>query len=169
MPYGLGAAGGTLPTDRRAGFILPSVVTVMTLVVRLLTLLTIAAAGFALPMTCAQNGSTAGAEPVAIEIPASQQQEIPALDRIHLTSEQQAAHTLTDRVLDKLPFDCGKSAPRVTDHPAIFDTQPYVPGYLGSTLLLDEDRSDSFALPPTLIPIESRAGPPDAPPPKPIG
>lgn len=142
----------------------------MTLVVRLLTLLTIAAAGFALPMTCAQNGSAAAAEAVAIEIPAPQQLETPAHGPTHLTGEQQqTVHALTERVRDTLPFDCGKTAPRVTDQPAVFDTQPYVPGYLGSSLLLDEDRSDSFALPPALIPVESRAGPPDAPPPKPIG
>jgi hypothetical protein len=155
--------------DRRPVFDTPVVTTGMTFVVRLLTLLTIAAAGFALPMTCAQSGSTSAAAPVVIEIPAPQQLETPPLDPTHLTAEQQTTHTFTERMLDTLPFDCGKSAPRVTDHPAVFDTQPFVPGYLGSTLLLDEDRSNSFALPPALIPVESRAGPPDAPPPKSIG
>jgi len=140
----------------------------MTLVVRLLTLLTIAAAGFAMPMTCAQGETTAAAHPVAIEIPAAQQLESPHTDPTNVSEAQQAIASLADRVLDQAPFDCGKTASSVTDHPATFDTQPFVPGYLGSTFLLDEDRCDTFAPPAELIPVESRAGPPDAPPPKSI-
>jgi len=140
----------------------------MTLVVRLLTLLTIAAAGFALPITCAQGGVTTSAEPISIEIPAAQQLKSAPVASTHLSEAQKTVASLADRVLDQAPFDCGKTAPRVTDHPATFDTQPFVPGYLGATLLFDDDRAHSFAPPAELIPIESRAGPPDAPPPKPI-
>jgi hypothetical protein len=140
----------------------------MTLVVRLLTLLTIAAAGFAMPMTCAQSGGASAADAVAIEIPASRQLDpVPVVDGT-TAALQHVEHNLADRLLDKLPFDCGETTPQVTDHPATFDTQPFVPGYLVSAILLDEDRPDTFALPPALIPIDSRAGPPDAPPPKSI-
>ncbi|HET9661532.1 MAG TPA: hypothetical protein VFP05_14450 [Thermomicrobiales bacterium] len=141
----------------------------MTLVVRLLTLLTIAAAGFALPITCAQGGVTAAAEPVAIEIPAVQQLATSPADLTHMNEAQKTVATLADRALDQGPFDCGQTAPIVTDHSAVFDTQPFVPGYLGTAFLLDEDQSDTFAPPAELVPVESRAGPPDAPPPKPIG
>lgn len=140
----------------------------MTLVVRLLTLLTIAAAGFAMPMTCAQGGIAGAAAPVAIEIPVAQQLEAPSTDPAHVSAAQRAIATLADRALDQAPFDCGKTAPRVTDHPATFDTQPFVPGYLEAPLVLDQERSNTFALPAELVPVESRAGPPDAPPPKSI-
>jgi hypothetical protein len=140
----------------------------MTILVRLLTLLTIAAAGFALPMTCAQGGPASAADPVSIEIPAAQQLAAAPASSAHLSEAQKTVVSLADRVLDQTPFDCGKTAPRVTDHPATFDTQPFVPGYLGSTLLFDKDRAHSIAPPAELIPIESRAGPPDGPPPKSI-
>jgi hypothetical protein len=140
----------------------------MTLVVRLLTLLTIAGAGFAMPMMCAQGGAVAAATPVAIESPAAQQLETPPADISHLNEAQEAVAALAGRVHDQAPFDCGKTRPVVTDHSAVFDTLPFVPGYLGATLPLDEDQPGSFAAPPWLIPIESRAGPPDAPPPKSI-
>jgi hypothetical protein len=139
----------------------------MSLVVRLFTLLTIATAGFALPMTCAQNG--AASEPASIEIPADQQLSPHDALTAPLTDERQDAHSLTERLLDKLPFDCGdKATPHATEHPATFDTEPFVPGYLVSNVLLDEQRDENFALPPPLIPVDSRAGPPDAPPPKSI-
>lgn len=135
----------------------------MSTVVRLFTLITIAAAGFALPMNCAQNAFAA--EPVAIEIPAHPQIESPG----HATAGD-TAQTLTHRLFDKLPLDCGDNAsPTVSEHPATFDTQPFVPGYLESTFQLAEESSDIFAPPPAMNPFESRAGPPDAPPPKSIG
>lgn len=140
----------------------------MTLVARLLTLLTIAAAGFALPITCVQGDAAAAPEPVAIEIPAAQQLDAPQTDPNHVSEARQEVATLAHRALDRAPFDCGETVPRVTDHSGTFDAQPFVPGYLGSTFLLDEDQSDSFAPPVQLIPFESRAGPPDAPPPKSI-
>jgi hypothetical protein len=140
----------------------------MTIFVRLLTLVTIAAAGFALPMTCAQGGAAAVAAPVSIEIPAAQQLDAPLADSTHIHAAQQTIAALAHRALDQAPFDCGKTAPRVTDHSATFDTQPFAPGYLGATLIFDDDRAQSFATPAKLIPIESRAGPPDAPPPKSI-
>jgi hypothetical protein len=140
----------------------------MTIFVRLLTLVTIAAAGFALPMTCAQGGAAAVAAPVSIEIPAAQQLEAPLADSTHIDAAQKTIAALAHRALDQAPFDCGKTAPRVTDHSATFDTQPFTPGYLGATLIFDDDRAQSFATPAKLIPIESRAGPPDAPPPKSI-
>ena len=49
----------------------------MSLILRLTTLFIIAAAGFALPMTCAQSGAAA-AERTAIEIPVSPHLESPA-------------------------------------------------------------------------------------------
>lgn len=138
----------------------------MTLVFRLLTLLTIAAAGFAMPLSCAQSGSAFAAVPVTIQIPAAQQLDAPPVDSAQLTDTRRAAHALSERTIASLPADCGKTASQVADHPATFDTQPFVPGYLATILLLEEDRSASFVLPPALIPIESRAGPPDAPPPR---
>lgn len=143
--------------------------TTMTIFVRLLTLLTIAAAGFALPMTCAQGGAASTAQPIAIEIPAAQQLDAAPAASAHLGDAQKAVAALAQHVLDQAPFDCGKTAPQVTDHPATFDTQPFVPGYLGSTLFFSDDRAHTFAPPAELTPIESRAGPPDAPPPKSIG
>lgn len=141
----------------------------MSLVVRLLTLLTIAAAGFALPMTCAQSGSASAAEPVSIEIPMARQVSPHDQPVALLADEQQTAHSLTERLLDKLPFDCGdKATPRANEHPATFDIQPFVPGYLVSNVPLDELQVKTFALPPPLDPIDSRVGPPDAPPPKSI-
>lgn len=139
----------------------------MSLILRLTTLFIIAAAGFALPMTCAQNGAAAAGR-TAIEIPVSPHLESPARALADHAAQQTSAHELAERALESFPFDCGKTAPRVTDHPANFDTQPFVPGYLTSDLLLTEDRADTFALPVPLRPVESRAGPPDAPPPKSI-
>jgi hypothetical protein len=139
----------------------------MTIFVRLLTLLTIAAAGFAMPLTCAQGSAASASDAPSIEIPAAQQLDHQTIDHLSAAFEQQSS-SVPDRVLNGLPFDCGEAAPQVDDHSATFDTQPFVPGYLESTFQLDEDRPAEFALPPVLIPIESRAGPPDAPPPKSI-
>ncbi len=138
----------------------------MSTLVRFFTLLTIAAAGFALPMTCAQ--STSAIDSVTIEIPALQ-----IIDSsVELPSVAVGAEvdpTLIQHLLDTLPLDCGDgSTPRAVEQPATFDTQPYVPGYLVSTIQMVEETSDFVAPPPKLIPIESRAGPPDAPPPKSI-
>ncbi len=138
----------------------------MSTLVRLLTLLTIAAAGFALPMTCAQAASAA--DPVAIEIPAAPQAnsfaELPAE-----SIGEDSASSLMQRLFEGTPLDCDNSpSSTATDQPVTFDTQPFVPGYLVSNFQLGEESSDSFAPPPVLIPIESRAGPPDAPPPKSI-
>jgi hypothetical protein len=136
----------------------------MSTLVRLLTLLTIAAAGFALPLNCAQDASAAA--PVAIEIPALQQIEPGAETPTVLTGEH-AARSIAQQLFDTIPFDCGDGpTSRASEHPAIFDTQPFVPGYLVSSIQLDEESADNYALPPVLIPIDSRAGPPDAPPPK---
>ena len=140
----------------------------MPLVVRLITLVIIAAAGFALPMTCAQGRTAAAAKPIAIEIPASQSLDPPALALSARTAQHVATHSLAGRTFDAAPLDCGKTAPRVSDHSATFDTQPFAPGYLTTDLLPAEDRADAFAPPTTLIPLESRAGPPDAPPPRSI-
>lgn len=134
----------------------------MTAVVRLLTLLTIAAAGFAMPMTCAQPA--AAAQPhIAVE------QTLPPLTESQVAASTRDTGNLLDRAIDSVPFDCGNApAQRTADHPATFDTQPFVPGYL-----VTDDRPDFGSdRPPTrstaLIPVESRAGPPDAPPPKSI-
>lgn len=136
----------------------------MTLVVRLLTLLTIAAAGFAMPMTCAQTGSAHRAETAMIDIPAVR--PLSGHDAgtvIHA----EAAQALTARLLERVPLDCrDKAIPRASDQLMVFDTQPFVPGYLGMSRLLGEHRGTAIALPPLLIPIDTRAGPPDAPPPE---
>ncbi len=138
----------------------------MSTLLRLFTLITIAAAGFALPMTCAQTPIAAAA--ATIDIPATQQIDAPA-DVPSDPVGAQAARSLVQHLLDTLPLDCGDSStPRVAEHPATFDTQPFVPGYLVSTIQLDEESSDFYAPPPALNPIDSRAGPPDAPPPKSI-
>lgn len=138
----------------------------MSTLLRLFTLFTIAAAGFALPMTCALD--TSAAEPTTIEIAASPHLDTTAGAPADLTGAD-TAQTLTQHLFDKLPLDCGNGAtPRATEHPATFDTQPFVPGYLVSTIALVQDSSDVFAPPPQLIAIESRAGPPDVPPPKSI-
>ena len=139
----------------------------MTIFVRLLTLLTIAAAGFALPLTCAQGSAASASDVPFIEIPAAQQLDNQFIDHLPAVFEHHA-QSVSDRLLDGVPFDCGQTAPQVDDHSATFDTQPFVPGYLESTFQLREDRPAEFALPPVLTPIESRAGPPDAPPPKSI-
>ena len=139
----------------------------MSTLVRFLTLLTIAAAGFALPLTCAQ--STSAADPVTIEIPSFQ--VIDSSAEAPPSDETGAAVTpsLIQHLLDSIPLDCGDGAtPRAAEQPATFDTQPYVPGYLVSTIPMVEESADFVAPPPKLIPIESRAGPPDAPPPKSI-
>lgn len=138
----------------------------MSTLVRFFTLLTIAAAGFALPMTCAQT--TSATDSVAIEIPAFQ-----VIDTsVEAPAESTGANvdpSLIQHLLDTIPLDCGDGpTPRVAEQPATFDTQPYVPGYLVSTIQMVEDTSDFVAPLPELIPIESRAGPPDAPPPKSI-
>jgi hypothetical protein len=138
----------------------------MSTLVRFFTLLTIAAAGFALPMTCAQ--STSATDSVAIEIPAFQAIDSSGEAPAESTGAD-IAPSLIQHLLDTLPLDCGDSAtPLAAEQPAIFDTQPYVPGYLVSTIQMVEDTSDFVAPPPPLIPIASRAGPPDAPPPKSI-
>lgn len=134
----------------------------MSILLRFFTLITIAAAGFALPMSCAQ---TSAAAPVTVDIPAVQHIDVatpePPLDHIGATLAQHLSETL--------PLDCGDGAtPSASEHPATFDTQPFVPGYLVSTIQLDEETTDFFAPPPALIQIDSRAGPPDAPPPKSI-
>ena len=138
----------------------------MSTLVRFFTLLTIAAAGFALPMTCAQT--TSATDSVAIEIPASQEID----SSVDAPAESPGATvdpSLIQHLLGTIPLDCGDGAtPRVAEQPATFDTQPYVPGYLVSTIRLVEESSDFVVPPPELIPIESRAGPPDAPPPKSI-
>ena len=139
----------------------------MSLVVRLFTLLTIAAAGFALPLNCAQNGAASAAEQASIEVPAAEQLSPHDALALPRTDERQDALPLSERLLDKLPFDCGdKANSRTSEHPATFDTQPFVPGYLVSALRFEEQQGTIFALPPPLVPIDSRAGPPDAPPPK---
>src|SRR4249919_2703210 len=100
----------------------------MAFIVRLFTLLTIAAAGFAMPMTCAQIGSASAADSVAIEIPAAQQLEDHDAPVPSLTETSNAMHSLAERILERDPLDCGgKSTPRATDQPALFDTQPFVP------------------------------------------
>ena len=77
--------------------------------------------------------------------------------------------SLVQHLFDKLPLDCGDSAtPRVTDNPAVFDTQPFVPGYLVSTIPLEDQQAETFAPSPALDSLDSRAGPPDGPPPKSI-
>lgn len=138
----------------------------MSTLIRFFTLLTIAAAGFALPMTCAQ--STSAAESATVEIPAilhiDSSSETPAT-----VTGADMAQSLTKHLVDALPLDCGDGpTPRASEQPATVDTQPFVPGYLVSTIQLAEESSDFFAPPPALISIESRAGPPDAPPPKSI-
>ncbi len=138
----------------------------MSIVVRFFTLLTIAAAGFALPISCAQ-GTSAG-DFVTIEVPATQRIDSATDVPVDATAPD-TVRALTEHLFDSLPLDCGDgSTPRAGEQPATFGTQPFVPGYLVSTIQLDEESTDFFAPPPALIPIESRAGPPDAPPPKSI-
>ena len=138
----------------------------MSIIVRFLTLLTIAAAGFALPISCAQG--TSATDFVVLERPAIHQVDSVVETPDDLTGAE-TARDLTQDLFDALPLDCGDgSTPRAVEQPATFDTQPFVPGYLVSTIQLDEASSDYYAPTPALIPIESRAGPPDAPPPKSI-
>lgn len=138
----------------------------MSTIIRFFTLLTIAAAGFALPLNCAQGVSAA--DPVSITIPAVQQLDV-ANDTQGDPSGADTSQSLAQQFLDGFPLDCGESAtPRAAEQPATFDTQPYVPGYMVSTIQLTEQSTDYYVPPPALIPIESRAGPPDAPPPKSI-
>lgn len=138
----------------------------MSIFVRFFTLLTIAAAGFALPLSCAQ--STSASDFVTIEVPAIQQID----SAVELPDDSTGADTvraLTEHLFDSLPLDCGDSSTApAAEQPATFDTQPYVPGYLTATIGLDEESPGFVALPSVLIPIESRAGPPDGPPPKSI-
>lgn len=139
----------------------------MAFIVRLFTLLTIAAAGFAMPMTCAQSGSASAASPVSIEITSSQQLGSADASSAGSPDVQERAQSLATRLFEHTPLDCGgKSTPRATDHPAFFDTQPFVPGYLSGTIQLEQQRSTVSAHPAALLPVESRAGPPDGPPPR---
>ncbi|TXG81316.1 MAG: hypothetical protein E6R14_08005 [Thermomicrobiales bacterium] len=136
------------------------------MIFRFFTLLTIAAAGFALPMTCAQGASAT--DSVTIDIPAYQ-----VLDSSTKTPATPAGAdvdpSLVQQLLETLPLDCGDGAtPRAAEQPATFDTQPFVPGYLVSPSLLTEESADFFAPPPVLIHFDSHAGPPEAPPPKSI-
>lgn len=138
----------------------------MSTLVRLFTLLTIAAAGFALPMSCAL--SSAATAPIAIDIPA------PSFFDVQIEADdsrtlEPSPTSLVQHLFDTLPLDCDENAtPRVTENSAVFDTQPSVPGYLVSTLLLEDQVAEPSAPPPALAPLDSRAGPPDGPPPKSI-
>ncbi|MEZ4504544.1 MAG: hypothetical protein R2848_01490 [Thermomicrobiales bacterium] len=90
-------------------------------------------------MSCAQ---TSAAAPVTIDIPAVQHIDVatpePPLEHIGATLAQHLSETL--------PLDCGDGAtPSASEHPATFDTQPFVPGYLVSTIQLDEEATDFFA------------------------
>ena len=139
---------------------------VMSTLVRFFTLLTIAAAGFALPMTCAQ--STSASDSVSIERPAVQQVDS-AVEVPPDSTVEHAPQSFVRHLLETIPLDCGdEPAPRASEQPATFATQPFAPGYLVSTIQLTEESSDFEAPSPELIPFESRAGPPDAPPPKSI-
>ncbi len=139
----------------------------MSTLLRLFTLFTIAAAGFALPMTCAQGSSAAA--PVTPEIAAVQQIDPVVGHQAETTGNDLAPKSITQHLFDTLPLDCGDGAtPRVAEQPALFDTQPFVPGYLVSSLRLGEEAPDFVAPPPAMIPSESRAGPPDPPPPQSI-
>ena len=139
----------------------------MTTLVRLFTLFTIAAASFALPMTCAQGSSAAA--PVTLESSAVQQIDFVEDHPVERTGSETAARSITQHLFDTLPLDCGDGAtPRVAEHPATFDTQPFVPGYLVTSIRLSEESAEVVAPPPAMIPSESRAGPPDPPPPQSI-
>ncbi len=136
----------------------------MTLVLRLITLLTIGAAGFAMPATCAQGAPTMATRVVSVAVPVSHQLAKPAVDPDHFARGQRAAHDLGER----FPANCGKTAPRVGDHPAALATDPFVPGYLDSALVRTEEQPRMLVLPPAATLADSRAGPPDAPPPRPV-
>ncbi|MCA9858572.1 MAG: hypothetical protein KC438_02575 [Thermomicrobiales bacterium] len=140
----------------------------MSTVIRLITLLTIAAAGFAMPMSCAQT--PVAAANTVVEIPYAPSLETRTdTDTGALPTEAQTTESLTQQLLDRLPLDCGDEVtPSASEHLGTVDTQPFVPGFLVSTTeVSDADRAD-IAPPPVLAPVESRAGPPDAPPPKSI-
>jgi hypothetical protein len=138
----------------------------MSIVIRFLTLLTIAAAGFALPMSCAQGASAVDVVPVT-------QPTFQVLDAhldvpVELT-DTDAAPSLAKQVRDLLPFDCGDApTSRASEQPATFATQPFVPGYLVATIQLDEETTHIVVPPLPPSPVDSRAGPPDAPPPQSI-
>ena len=137
----------------------------MSTVLRLFTLLTIAAASFALPMTCAQG--TSAAAPMTLEISAISQIDALGDNLADMSVHDPAARSITRHLFDTLPLDCGDGAtPRVTEQPATFDTQPAVSGYLVFNLRLVEESSELVAPLPALSLAESRAGPPDLPPPK---
>ena len=138
----------------------------MSFVLRIMTLLIIAAAGFALPMTCAQSAVAAPVEAPVIAPSPVQPLAPPDGERMHAPHDQRAERMMLGHSPERLPFDCGETAPRATDHSATIDTQPYVAGYLDAAPRQDEAHSEQFGLPVTLIPIDQRAGPPDPPPPR---
>ncbi len=135
----------------------------MTLVLRLITLLTIGAAGFAMPITCAQSGAVASARTVTVSIPAAQQLDPPAVDLQQFADD---GSELVKRLLDRGSSDCGKTAPRAGEQPATLATQAFVPGYLVSAPMLHEPPPRTLDPPKAPILLDSRAGPPDVPPPK---
>ncbi|MCC6675133.1 MAG: hypothetical protein IT339_08065 [Thermomicrobiales bacterium] len=135
----------------------------MTLVLRLITLLTIGAAGFAMPITCAQSGAAAPARTVIVSIPAAQQLDASTVD-LHRFAE--GARGLAEHLLDRGSSDCGKTAPRAGQHPATLATQPFVPGYLTSAPMQYQAPPRTIDPPPAPILLDSRAGPPDVPPPR---
>lgn len=138
----------------------------MATVVRLITLLTIAAAGFAMPMSCAQI--PVAAANTVVEVPHAPSLDAHA-DTSALSTDDRPVESLTRHLFDKLPLDCGDGVtPGASEHLATVDTQPFVPGFLVSTIELRAAEPADIAPLPVLVPIESRAGPPDAPPPKSI-
>jgi len=138
----------------------------MTLVLRLITLITIGAAGFAMPITCAQSGAAAAPPIVALSIPAAQQLDAPAAAPLPFANDQRTAPELGERLLGPGRSDCAKTAPRAGEQPATLATQPFVPGYLRTAQMRDEASIETLEPPPAPRMLDSRAGPPDVPPPR---
>lgn len=160
--------GTTICTGSQMASVFPSSEYVMTLVLRLVTLITIATAGFALPMTCAQGEVTAATQIAPLALTAIQPSDPAATATEHLTEQAHTTHPAMERLLDTAPGDCGDNASRVVEHPATFDTQPFTPGYLGVAPVLRGERPAAIELPSEPIPIGNDTGPPEAPPPKSI-
>lgn len=130
----------------------------MSLLLRFATLIIIAVAGFALPVTCIQNGSA-----TAIDIPVVSRFQPIHDEYAHRVQEQTAA---IEQVDDMHPFECGRNAPRLADQPAIFETQPFVPGYLDSVLVFDEGRPVDIEPPSVAVLAGDWTDAPNPPPPR---